>query len=205
MSDFRWLDEILIGLQDSDLIHNLHPLQGTKLTVEGQVWIGADKVTIRIGLGPRFALQLPKFFLRPWDALGFIPHVDTTGTICFADPEGLLFDRRKPVSLTLEALQRAIQVLKDGATGANKKDFVEEFDSHWRRIEDAKQAISIFAPKDEICQVIVASDKATGAMYVADSESSINNFYGTQNRQGQLTIENELSIPLENETLIAPS
>jgi len=77
-----------------------------------------------------FPLRLPRFILRPWDALGFIPHVDQSGLVCFLDAEGIVLDRRRPVEVIREAWQRVVGTLADGVTGRNTTDFVDEFEVH---------------------------------------------------------------------------
>src|SRR5690242_4759917 len=102
--------------------------------LEGEVSIAGHAATLWLVLDRSFPLSLPEFFLRPWDALGTIPHVDERGKVCFADPEGLMLDRRRPVQVVLEAFERAIQVLTDGVMGRNRTEFADEFEAYWRQL-----------------------------------------------------------------------
>jgi Prokaryotic E2 family B len=65
------------------------PEDSNAAMLEGEVTIEGYDVTLQLVLDHAFPLRLPRFFLRPWDALGFIPHVDQSGLVCFLDAEGI--------------------------------------------------------------------------------------------------------------------
>src|SRR5690606_3995197 len=128
----HWIDELVHALE---ALPNFSNPQVTNLSkssswihIEGQVAIEQHLVEIIIMLTSTFPLDLPFFRLKIADALGFIPHVDTTGIICFAEAEGILLDRNEPTQIVLEAVDRVLQLLYDGVTGRNASDFVDEFE-----------------------------------------------------------------------------
>ena len=49
------------------------PEDSNTAVLEGEVMIKGYDVTLQLVLDHAFPLRLPRFFLRPWDALGFIP------------------------------------------------------------------------------------------------------------------------------------
>jgi len=208
MSGLARVNDLLKVVQDAGLIRYPRQVEDAKstglVTVEGEVNVEGHEVTIGVTLDRTFPLSLPRIYLRPWDSLGYIPHVDTSGNICFSDPEGLLLDRREPVGIVLSAIQRAVQVLTDGVSRRNRKDFVEEFEAHWRRLQGALSAISVLEPIDDLGHIIVARDQKTGVLYVSEAEQDIHCLHNKTGASGRLTIENGLYIPLQVGTLIIP-
>lgn len=165
--------------------------------LEGEVSIAGHAATLWLVLDRYFPLSLPEFFLRPWDALGTIPHVDERGKVCFADPEGLMLDRRRPVQVVLEAFERAVQVLTDGVMGRNRTEFADEFEAYWRQLPGIIMADSVLDPGDEVTRVIIATDEAKKKIIVAGSESDLSAFYNGADIGGTYTSQKALYLPLE--------
>ena len=114
-------DDVLHAVEELGLFRVPRRIESTEFAdaavLEGEISIAGHEVTLWLVLDSSFPLTLPCFFLRPWDALGVIPHVDARGKVCFADPEGLVLDRYRPVQVVQEAFERAVQVLTDGSWG----------------------------------------------------------------------------------------
>ena len=70
--------------------------------------------------------------------VGFIPHTEPDGFICYSYDEGLLLDQSNPFGIVEESFQRAIQTLKDGVFQKNNQDFIKEFEALWSRQKVAK-------------------------------------------------------------------
>lgn len=175
--------------------------------LEGEVLIEGRWVTIRLVLDSAFPLKLPRFFLHPWDALGFIPHVDgraeQRGLVCFADPEGLVLDRRRPVQVVEEAFGRAIRVLADGVSGRNRADFGDEFEVYWGQLSGGATALSMLEPGDSAERVIVALYKEQPPR-IAGSERDISAYLNGAEIGGTMTLQNGFYLPLEPGTIITP-
>ncbi|BCL79611.1 UBCc and E1_enzyme_family domain-containing protein [Ktedonobacteria bacterium brp13] len=165
--------------------------------LEGKVSIMDHEVTLWLVLDESFPLMLPRFFLRPWDTLGVIPHVDRRGMVCFADPEGLVMDRYRPVQVVQEALERVVQVLTDGVMGQNRADFADEFEAYWRQRPGIIACDSVLDPADKVTRVIIATDAAKKRIMVAGSENDILAFYNGIEVGGKNTLQKALYIPLE--------
>ena len=114
--------------------------------LEGEIVVAGRAATLRLVLDASFPLGLPRFFLRPWDALGVIPHVDRHGLVCYTDPEGLVLDRRRPVAVVECAFELAMGVLAEGVAGRNRADFADEWESYWRQLQGGVDVRSVLEP-----------------------------------------------------------
>src|SRR5438105_994237 len=96
-------DDVLHAVEELGLFRAPRRIESTGFAdaavLEGEVSIAGHEVILWLVLDSSFPLTLPCFFLRPWDALGVIPHVDERGKVCFADPEGLVLDRYRPMEV----------------------------------------------------------------------------------------------------------
>lgn len=204
----HWIDELLQALNSSPNFSEpriINPSSSSSSTyIEGQIAIGEQSVDLVITLTQTFPLHLPVFRLKTADALGFIPHVDTYGIICFAEPEGILLDRNEPTLIVLESLERVLQLLNDGVTGKNKSDFVDEFEVYWGRRSEIDSVISFLQPGEEVQQVVFYYDQSNKPLYVANNQQEARAFFNQTNKPQQMTIQNGLYLPLEKGTLMKP-
>jgi molybdopterin-synthase adenylyltransferase len=182
--------------------------RGATIVVEGNAQIDCHSVTIQIGVDAMFPQSLPLIFLVPWNAVGFIPHIDSDGYICYAQIDGLLLNRRDPTGIIDEALRRAIIVVEDGIRGKNSQDFVDEFDAYWRNLKDIKELTSVVTPDDSIREIIVIKKENThidknAYEYATDDVTNLRLFCNANDAK-QLTHRKALYIPLMLGTFIMP-
>jgi molybdopterin-synthase adenylyltransferase len=208
MSSVVPTDSIVGAINVTGLLHNLRIFYASSparaIVLEGEAIIRIHRVLIRVELDSEFPLHLPRIILVPWDALGYIPHVDTKGTICFADTEGILIKWQNPQGVVVEALKRAIAVLEAGVTGQNRRDFVEEFEAHWNRLEGSETAFSLISPKQEVHRVVVVKNGHGKAVGFADSDSDLLAFDGSGEMTTGAILERALYVPLMQGTEIIP-
>lgn len=171
--------------------------------LEGQVLVDGRQVTLRLALDDAFPQRLPRFYLRPWDTLGFIPHVEANGFVCFADPEGLVLDRRRPGDVVREAFYRAIGVLEDGMSGRNQSDFADEFGAYWARLPEGVELRSVLDPADDVRRVLIATRKGEEPVVVGDQDN-LSAFYNGRAVGGKYTLQNAVYLPLEPNTILIP-
>lgn len=171
--------------------------------LEGKVCIEGHEVTVRLVLESSFPLKLPKFYLCPWNALGFIPHVNQQGFVCFNDPEGLALDRRRPVQIIQEAFERMVRVLTDGVTGRNQADFVDEFEFYWAQLKDIQSASYLFDPVDETRRIFIIESHQDNTFYIADNERDLSTF-NRSNIEKSHTAEKGLYLPLKPGAIVIP-
>lgn len=149
--------------------HNVY--RGYILEIE----LGGSSVQLYFGVKKSFPLSLPYIFLVQWDLFGILPHVETDGYICYVQEEGSLLDSDNGEGIAREALDRAIQVVKDGIAGINKKDFIDEFGAYWDRLDKIKKYKSVVSPVDHVKRIHLYKEKS-GQRYLADDEQSFKKF-----------------------------
>jgi molybdopterin/thiamine biosynthesis adenylyltransferase len=173
--------------------------------VIGELQIGDCRVSVKLVLPPYFPLAFPLLYLRPWDSLGFIPHVMAdSGYICYVASEGLLLDRRDPVAIVAEAIRRATVLLADGASGANRFDFVDEFEAYWSRLPGGVSILSLLDPGTEVRKVVRMNSAKGTAWLVGSPEDRAAFFNGRTSGGDKLTIQNAVYLPLELGSLVLP-
>ena len=118
--------------------HHGLPVQG----IRGDIEIEGKTVSLSLALRLSAPYCLPFVFLRPWDAFGVIPHVDTDGYVCFAQNEGLILDPNRFEQVVSTALGDAIGQIGAGARKENSRDFIDEFLPYWNRQEGILEALS---------------------------------------------------------------
>lgn len=145
MSTFdHWRDQLLHAVADARLLGRPRRMRlaSGHWALEGMLRIASRTVTIALVVDPLFENKLPIVLLQPWDALGFIPHVDPSGVICYLDPEGMLLDQRRQLQIVRDCLAEVQRTLLAGVTGANRADFVDEFEVYWQYLAPRLTAIS---------------------------------------------------------------
>lgn len=176
------------------------PYQG----LEGEVTVQGCSVTLQILLDQNFPSTLPHFLVREPEQLGLIPHLDTRGVICYADPEGLVYDRHRPVQVIIEAFKLAVKVLDKGITGQNLGDFADEFEVYWQSLPGLDKILSVFYPGDVASETYIASDKKTHEVRLIGGEKEIASFCAEVNFTKSLAFQPALFVPLEKGTLLIP-
>ncbi|MBE9257419.1 E2/UBC family protein [Dolichospermum sp. LEGE 00246] len=171
--------------------------------IEGQVAIEGKNVTLCVGVDSNFFLSLPKVFLRPPNALGFIPHLEEDGYVCYLDSEGLLLNREDPTGILCDAIKKAVDVLQAGVSGRNQSDFMNEFGTYWRQI--SSKTMLTFLPADDVLRKIFVYTNNKKLELAADEISTVKAYFNTEG-QGLdfLTRRTALYIPLKEDTFIIP-
>jgi hypothetical protein len=197
LSSFRILDRPSAAAEKWDCL----------VVAEVQLSIETRTVTLQIGLDGDFPYCLPKIFLIPWNAFGFLPHVEKSGYVCYAPTEGLALDSQRPLKILEEAFERATTIISDGLMGKNKRDFVDEFKAYWSSIEGADVIISYINPDDTPRKIVAARSSIENNIgkysYVSDDENTVATFYN-DNEHDKLTHLAALYLPLAPDTLIEP-
>jgi molybdopterin/thiamine biosynthesis adenylyltransferase len=210
--DDRALDEILERIKECTSLSNLtvvdldgSPVQGRGgvIALEGRMQIEGKGVTVQIGLDEDFPLSLPIVILIPGDSLGFIPHVDEDGYICYAQKEGLLLDRHNSALIIEEAIARSASVLTKGVRGESKEDFVEEFEAYWRRLDGAILVWSFVEPGSNLRKIKAARQGKEPYVFLS-SEISTTQAYSSDLARATYTYRNALYVPFMEGSYIKP-
>jgi hypothetical protein len=205
-TDDRWRDQLLRNVAGAGLLR--HPrrtkLNDRTLGLEGEITIAGRTVTVALVVDPLLQNRLLTVYLRPWDALGFIPHVDPGGQICFLDQEGIVLDQRRQLDIVCETLKQVRRTLEDGVSGANHGDFVDEFEVYWQRLGGII-VLSSLEPADEVAEVVIGVGPDPHApLRLAGDARSIVHIADAQRRSGPWTAQRAIYLPLEPGTLLIP-
>jgi len=206
MRDAAYFDAVLAEVEGLGLLRSPRRIvdgdeKGAAI-VEGEAYIAGHGVTLRLVLPPSFPLTLPRIFLRPWDALGIIPHVDTRGVVCFADAEGLVLDRSVPVEIIREAIERAVSTLSKGTRGENTADFADEFEAYWAQLPDLVPARSFLDADDTVAEVTVGIKEKQ--IWIARHQGDVAAYYNGADIGDALTLQKALYLPLIPGACIVP-
>jgi len=106
-------------------------------------------VPIIVGIPFEWETKLFDFYVRDYNSFPFIPHVERYGKMCLYDMEGVLIDDQF-IGLLKQCFRRAAEVLSDGISGNNHKDFINEFNAYWLRLPNCG-SVMFAVPKEKTC------------------------------------------------------
>lgn len=101
--------------------------------LECKLDVAGKSVPINLCVTKWFPQHLPLFFLDKYDTLGFLPHIEPKGSICYLEKESVYINTEEPEVVFQASVEMAVQTLEDGLNGTNHKDFREEFHVFWDR------------------------------------------------------------------------
>lgn len=173
--------------------------------VKGTVSLAGQTVTLVVAFDSVFPDSLPFVFIRPSDALGFIPHVDANGYVCYAQNEGFLLNRYQPERIVEEAIEKAISVLESGLKGENHTHFQDEFEAYWRQFDHCRLAHSVIPPGKRITLIKAVGFDPTkdSRFYLTDEQSTLEDYSFSPLKPSNY--RNAIYIPLiQNKNLLPP-
>jgi molybdopterin-synthase adenylyltransferase len=171
----------------------------------GRITVAGKVIELVLDVEPIWHHHLPIITLRPWDALGFLPHIDPAGMICFLEQEGIVFDRRRPLDVVRESLSHVERTLREGLTGANQVDFVNEFEVYWQRLPERLVALADIDLPDVVTHVTVASSpNAQPPLRIGRNVHALRHGLGLPPKAGPWTVARGMVIPLEVGTMLVP-
>lgn len=209
-------DQLLLGIaekgiladpEEADVPLNVSIKRNVKKFIRGKTQIAGRTVTVGIGLTASFPLDLPILVLEPWNALGFIPHIENDGYICYASSEGLALDSKRPLDILEEAVIRAKNTLEEGILEKNHEDFIEEFESYWSNIgqlEGKQERAKSFLRLGKNVERISIGTRNEGYNFFCDHEGKdVRECFNGYSPE-KTTLQNALYIPLKSPLQLAP-
>jgi len=197
-----------LGLFDSPrLVTEAIPEEyGGIAALEGELEIEGKRACVWLVLDASFPLSLPKIFVRPWDALGVLPHIDARGFVCHTQTEGLVLNWRQPLLVIEEGLRRAQAVLTAGLTGANLSDFALEFEAYWDLLPNRVAACSLVEPSSVAKPIVVTSEQHAGQqiLYLADSTAQVTSYRNALAEETTQSPQRGLYLPLTGRDGLCP-
>lgn len=190
------LEEFLTDITPLPNPNGSHGFEG-KLEVDGK-WAALSVV-----LGDDFPFSLPRYYLKPWDALGRLPHIMDNGNICFLSPEGTVADADLQGDIVRESLQLAVEILIDGVSGKNRDDFMDEFHAHWDRLDTELKVRTIFTPTDR-AKLLDGFVDDKGVTWIGDSPGDFKRFSPTFTMEGSTQERSAVYLPLREGVVFDP-
>ena len=123
-------------LESLEILRGVKKVEDKKggLVFEVQTDIENQEICLAIHFDKHFPYSLPIIYIKPFDALGFIPHVDKIGNVCFIQKDNLFLDIENPQNIIIQSIDKALNTLKKGVKCENKEDFYNEFEAYWREL-----------------------------------------------------------------------
>ncbi len=177
------------------------------LVMEGSLQLAEQSVTIQIALDNHFPLHKPLFFLKPYDALGFIPHVDICGLVCYVRDEGVVLDTEDVLGVIDESFEKVTKTLDNGISGINSNDIQEEFEAYWIGLDNVSLVESNVEITSNVKTVKVVEFEHYPRLFIGDSIRDIEHYcrsYIGTTRMGKPTTFDGLYIPLREGTAVRP-
>lgn len=134
-------------LQNSEIIKAVEEVKEKKvfdnsylMVFQGDLVINEnDGIAVYIAIPQNWELDLIDIYLKNYDELGFLPHIDRKGKLCLFETEGILIDHNLE-GILLQSLLRAQEILKEGVSGENQIDFINEFELYWAELKESRVA-----------------------------------------------------------------
>ena len=140
-------EELKRILQESDVIKNVSIIKEAKLfenvyqtVLQGELVINErESFVVYIAVPEKWYRDLVDIYVADYNELAYIPHIDNKGKLCLFETEGILIDQNLP-GIMMQSLLRAQTILKQGFSGENKNDFINEFELYWAQLKDCRIA-----------------------------------------------------------------
>lgn len=96
-----------------------------------------NQIPIVVCIPEKWHQKLIDIYVENFNEISFLPHIDNKGKLCLFETEGILIDQNLP-GILIQSLFRAQSILKDGISGKNRGDFIEEFELYWSQLPDGR-------------------------------------------------------------------
>ncbi|MCB0737327.1 MAG: ThiF family adenylyltransferase [Bacteroidetes bacterium] len=162
--------------------------------------VDKQKVRVTLIVTKWFPNHLPKFILKKYDALGFLPHIEPNAAICYLEKESVYVNRDEPKVVFQASVELAVQTLKDGLIGTNHQDFREDFHVFWERNVNvsSKTVHSFIEITDSPKLIVVEGNDQKLILKDSDDVRSLGN------KRSKVKSETGIYIPLNNKKLLIP-
>jgi len=146
VDDFLISEHSARRMTERELAREGHRFAGwfAELRVDGRLF------GVRILLGRNFPFHPPEILLQDTSFYLKFPHVEKTGRLCLTSGPAS-FSPARPKEMMKYLLDQACQLLADSVSGANREDFIIEFQSYWpgHLAEKATPFWSVLTHKEE--------------------------------------------------------
>jgi len=126
-----------------------------------------ESLKVKLLVPKRFPMELPRIYLSRFDELGFLPHIEPKGSVCYLEKESVYTNVEEPLIVFQASVELAIQTIIDGLEGTNKDDFREEFNAFWDRNESISDLLiaSFVEIGDTVKKIQILKDNKRAVIY----------------------------------------
>lgn len=192
-------------LESLEILRGVKKVEDKKgcLVFEVQTDIENQEICLAIHFDKHFPYSLPIIHLKPFDALGFIPHVDKIGNVCFIQKDNLFLDIENPQNIIIQSIDKALNTLKKGVKCENKEDFYNEFEAYWRELSlnKKKPFLINLDLAQEVAQIKIGICEHEPVLAVNDNNTQCAKRFCNDN----LSFQNAIYIRLDTLMLPSPS
>lgn len=195
--------KILIDLSENEI-----PVQKTGLEFKftGSCFVEGINLKIQVLFDYHFPLHKPKYLVLNKKDIGFIPHIDKDGSICYTHDENLVLDINNPVGIISETFALAVETVRAGIKKENSIDFINEFEAYWRYLPDSIAIFANIIPGENVETIKIGKTNDKTFLAVSDTEDCVNSIMRFMNTKDLPTLLNGLYIPLlKNHDLVPPN
>lgn len=205
-------DNIFETLNNLSLLQNLTPIIESKLpqgreiikAFEGQIDLNGVFVSIIIAIDAYFPFRKPLYFVTPFDRLGFIPHIDSDGYICYMEDEGTIINPTNIEGIFIETFDKVKYTLLKGINKENVLDFINEFEVYWNRL-NSEITINSLINHDDILKEVVTIKDNSGLIFAGNNTNVLANFFLKSGKSlKSQNCNTAIYIPLKPNSFIIP-
>jgi molybdopterin/thiamine biosynthesis adenylyltransferase len=146
------------------------PMADGHLRISATITVMGKSVGISIEIPTDFPISLPPIRLQVTDGLGYLPHVAASGSVCYADSEGLLLNRQRPDLVLTWAVEHTQAVLATGLGPGRVAEFMRELEVYWAQLSKT-EIYNLLDPSAAVSTATVYS--ARNLLLLAASEAQI--------------------------------
>jgi hypothetical protein len=119
------------------------PKELWKIAVDVEIDGSVQEFTLLMDITKDFPLTLPKLYLSEidYEAIKYVPHIDTSRYICLFDQENIKIAIDRPADVAKLCLRKAIEIIKNGITTSNSRDFQDEIVAYWENKYGVKDEV----------------------------------------------------------------
>lgn len=187
-----------------------------QILVECDLIVDELTIPIVIAIPQNWRRVLIDIYIQQNKEFPFIPHVDIKGKICLFELEGILIDQNL-YGIISQSLERASKIIKDGLTGKNREEFINEFASYWTQLPNIRYA-KCELPECNQISIIKYSQKLINKkkketfskylqrlkaqkIYLSSEPHHLKRYY---QKDEKITIKNALYIPIKVDEFLLP-
>lgn len=176
------------------------------IILEGIITVLEIDYRLTIFVSEKFPLNKPSYSINCKE-IDFTPHIDPLGEVCYTKDEGIFWDYTNPEGLIYESLLGALNTIKDGIAGKNKKDLLSEFEYYWLVNKSTNKGLTAYLHANLANEVrILNTHEDSKLILIAERKKDLLDYYGfdLNKFEEMLNKKKVLYIPFNEDALVYP-